>query len=121
MKCPDCSTILDHVAGLVCPRCGYQFAPENVIQDNSSDTPSETGGACGGNNSGPSCSKPCDGSCKKRRGPVEVLARELFEILPHDKGFGDWDEFARCNWSQHENLLAIAKHVLRKFEGKVYL
>jgi hypothetical protein len=52
---------------------------------------------------------------------VEVLARELFEILPHDKGFGDWDEFARCNWSQHENLLAIAKHVLRKFEGKVYL
>lgn len=79
----------------------------------SSVNPSETGGGCGGKTASASC------QCK-RRGPVEALAREMFEALPHDQGFSDWDEFSRCHWTQHENLMALARFVLKRYEGKVF-
>ena len=87
--------------------------------NSSSHTPRETGGASGGTTSGPSCKTPCDGACK-RRGPVEALAKELWEVAAgHVSSPTDWD-CESIHPDQRAATVAIARHVLRKFDGKVF-
>jgi len=51
---------------------------------------------------------------------VEVLARELWGVAQDELGSTfTWDEGERFP-AQRAAMVAVAKHVLRKFEGKVY-
>jgi hypothetical protein len=91
-----------------------------MSQQSSTPTPSETCRGCGGTTSPRPCPTGCDGGASKRRGPVEALARELWNVAGMATGFETpWDEAEQFP-SQREAAMAMARYVLRRYEGRNY-